>query len=226
MIGFTPAAGWYLVLLGVGLGLAALAMTGYSWVSPRWLRLTLLVAGLLVSARYLVMAHLSLSPVGQALGPLDRLWLGSSIGLTWPGVVAIDQLIRHPAMTPERLLKSFSPFLLVYTLVMVAGPMDLRADPLIGVSPHLLGWARILLIVTQSAFVALLMWFTMQVMRKVPASRTRTAVFGLMGGYLALAVDGVIRSTGLWYVRPFLFSEFLLLLALWFAFDTARHHPL
>ena len=221
-----PMVSWYLFCLGLGVGLALLVMTGYLSLSPPWLRWLLLISGMLAASRYVVMALFAVSPDPQELWGLRACWFGTSIGLTLPGMVALDQLVRHPAMTPKKLLKWYAPFLAAYLVAILFGPYELTADPLAGQSPRLVGWGRGLLAATHSVFVAGFVWLAAMVCRKLPVPRIRLALGLLMAAYAYLGVDGVLRSAGGWYVRPYLYSEFLAMGALWFALDTARRQAL
>ena len=163
-----PGAAWYLVCLGLALGMTVLAMTAYARISPRWLRWSLLASGAFVACRYLTMAAFASSADPEALGAIKRCWFASSIGLTFPGAVAVDQLVRHPAMTPKKLLRWLAPFLLVYTAVLLFGRFELADDPIAGASVKLLGWGRAVIIVAHSAFVAGISWVTLQLIPKLP----------------------------------------------------------
>jgi hypothetical protein len=221
------ALGWYLVLLGFAAGMAVLCLTAYSRVGPSWLRWSLLACGALAIGRYAAMASFASGDPSPAWLPiLSRAWLGTSIGLTWPTVVAVDQLVRHPAMTPQKLVRSYAPFLALYLIVLLFGRFGLVPDPIARQAPELMGWARAVLSLTQAVFVGLVLWFGLLLARKIPSAWIRAALAGLLLAHAYLAVDGAILAGGGWYFRPFLFSELLALAALWFAFDTARHHPL
>ncbi len=220
-----PIAGWYLILIGVAIGSGFVAVTGYLTTSPSWLRWALLGSAILMLLRYVAMAvfALSLDPPHWAF---QRCWFASSIGLTFPAVVAVDHLVRHPAMTPKKLVRLYAPFLAAYLFVLVAAPMQLGPDPVVGFAPTLLGWGRLVLSVTQSVFVLSLAWIIIQLARKLPSAPIRIALVALLAAYLYLAIDGVVLAARHWYFRPFLFSEIIALLSLWWAFETARCHTI
>ena len=207
-----PVAAWYLFLLGLAMGLVVLLLTAYLSISPGWLRWLLLASGVFAASRYLVMALFAISPAPQDLWGLRACWFATSIGLTLPGVVALDQLVRHPAMTPKKLLKGYAPFLAAYLAVILLGRYELVPDPIAGYSPTLVGGWRWAL----AAMVG----------RKLPVPRIRLALGWLMAAYSYLSVDGFVRAAGGWYVRPYLYSECLALWAIWFALDTARRQSL
>ena len=220
-----PIVGWYLVLIGIASGAVFVACAGYLTASPPWIRWMLLGSAVLVLARDVAMAvsAISIDPPGWLL---QRCWFASSIGLTFPAVVAVDHLVRHPAMTPKKLLRLYAPFLAAYLLVLLMAPMELRPDPLVGFRPVLVGWGRLALSITQTAFVLGLIWIAIQLVRKLPSSPIRAALLALVAAYAYLGIDGVILAAGHWYFRPFLFSEIFALLALWWAFETARRHTI
>ena len=215
------ASGAYLFLLGVASGVAVLTMTAYRRVSPAWLKWLLMASGALVIGRYLAMALFTDPEVPTRWWGWRHCWFGSSLGLTLPGVFAVDQLVRHPALSPKTLLRWFAPFLLVYGAIIVVAPMTPSADQL-GWTPRLAhGW-RLILSIAHGLFVGGFLWGGMFLLNKFPFPRsTRLALIGLMAGYGALALDGMLRIAGGWYFRPYLFTEMAMLAALWYAFETA-----
>jgi hypothetical protein len=208
--------GPYLFLLGLAAGIGLLTLTAYRSVTPSWLRRVLTLAGILTIARYASMAVLTMMPDPPAPWLLARAWYGSSIGLTLPSVVAIDQLVRHPAMTPNKLLTWFSPFLGVYAAVLAFGV----TVPPIG-DPILTGPWRMVLGITQAVFAVGFIGACGLFAMKVPVRPMRAALIVLAAAHLYLAADGLIVTAGGWYFRPFLFSEMVALVALWFAYETA-----
>ena len=185
-----------LFFLGLASGLAILTLTAYRRLSPRWLRWLLNVTGLLMLGRYLLVAFL----MGDELSPA---WFANGIGLTLPGVFAVDQLVRHPAMTPKKLLRWYAPFLIA-SVVSLVSPMWRWA------SPALLG-----------VFVLAFLWICGQLWRKLPESRIRRALLGLCVAYLAVALTSLLLAFGHWHLRGLLWSEMFALLAVWYAFETS-----
>ena len=220
------AIGWYAFWLGVAAGTTLLAMSAYGGVSPRWLKWVLLVIGLFVISRYVTMALFATSANPNTWWGLRRCWFATSVGLTFPGVAALDQLVRHPAMTPKKLMQWCSPFLAAYAVVLLLGQFELAPDPVVGMSPRLVGWAVGVLAFVQAVFVIGFLGLSTLLIKKLPSPRIRMALGGLMVAYAYLGLDGLLVALHRWYVRPFLFSEIAALVALWFAFDTARHHSL
>lgn len=208
----TPVLGWYLFCLGLALGVTLLAMSAYLALSPPWLRWLLLASGALVASRYVVMAVLSVDPAPQAAWGLRWCWYGTSIGLPFASAVALDALVRHPAMSPKKLLRWFSPFLAGYVLAIFLGHLTVAADPLLGASLKLTGLGVWLLASVHAVFVAGFVWLGCQLFRKIPSKPIRLALAALM------------LAQGYWYLRPYLFSEMAALLAVWFALQTARQH--
>jgi hypothetical protein len=214
-------AGAYLFLLGFACGPALLAVSAYGTVSPRWVRWLLVAAGGLVIARYVVMAAFALAETPDRLWAWHRLWFGSMVGLTVPGVFAIDALIRHPAMTPKKLLLRFSPFLAAYLVLAMFAEARPAADRLMGWSVALTpGW-RLAAGVVQSAFVMGAVGLCVLLIRKIPVRPIQLALGLLALAYACLAADGLILAGGGWYARPFLYSEMCTSLSLWHAFRTA-----
>jgi hypothetical protein len=216
--------GWYLFWLGLAVGVSILAVSAYVAVSPRWLRVLLYVAGGLTASRYVAMALLTIDANPTPLWLWKRLWFASSFGLTLPSLVALDQLIRHPAMSPRKLMMGFTPFLLVYGAVLLFGRFELKPDPVRGISPSVVGWGLGALALAQGVFVIGFLALGAILVRAVRSPRIRLALLGLMLAQGYLGLDGLLVRLGRGYPWPFLFSEILTLVALWFALDTAQRH--
>ena len=101
-------------VLGIACGLALLVITAFRPLSPAWLKLLLIACGLTLMARYLLIAFPREEIPARVLDGLrlTGLWLPYAFGL--------DQLIRHPAMTPKKLLRWCLPVLLLPFLLPVA----------------------------------------------------------------------------------------------------------
>jgi hypothetical protein len=211
----------YLFVLGLACGLALLALTAYARVSPRWVRWLLMAAGGLVAGRYVAMACFAMAETPERVWALRRLWFGSAVGLTLPGVFAVDALIRHPAMTPKKLLLRFSPFLAAYAALILCGHSTPVVDPVAGWSVSLTPAWRVFASAVQALFVVGFVGLCLLLIRKIPVPPIQTALLALAAAYGYLGLDGVILAAGGWYVRPFLYSEMAALLALWHAFQTA-----
>jgi len=217
----TTLAQAYFFLLGVACGVALLPVAAYRRVTPIWLRGLLIACGLLVIGRYLVMALFASPDAPERFGAVRRLWFGSAIGLTVPSAFAVDQLLRHPAMTPKRLLGWLAPFIAIGAAILLIAEATLVPDPLIGWSVRLLGPWRWLLPAAEGAFVVAFLAIVGLLVRKLPSGPMRRALWGLAAGQALLGLDGLIVALGGWYVRPFLYTEMLMGLALWHAYETA-----
>ena len=209
-------------LLGLATGVTLLTVSAYRRVSPSWLKRLLMGCGLLMAGRYVTMALFAATADPARVWPLHRLWLGSAVGLTFPGVVAVDQLIRHPAMTPRKLLRWCSPFLIAYGAVMLAGDAAPVADRVAGWAPRLAPLWRLILSVVQALFVIGFIGLCLLLMRKIPSASIRKPLLALSAAYAYLGADGLLIASGHWYFRPFLYSELAALLALWYAYETAH----
>jgi len=66
-------------------------------------------------------------------------------------------------------------------------------------------------------------WIGTLLIRKIQTMRIRLALGVLMAAYAYLGLDGTLLALGRWYARPFLFSELLAFLAIWFALEMARN---
>jgi len=217
----SSAAGAYLFLLGLACGLALLTATSYRRVSPPWLRWLLMLSGVFVMSLYAVLA-VSATTHTQELLILANCWFASYLGLTLPSVFAVDQLLRHPAMTPKKLLAWYSPFLVVYVLALLAG----NFNPLLawgfrqGLS--LAAGCLVFLLLLEGVFVIGFVSASAYFMRKVHSRPIRLALLGLIVGQSYLGVNCLLFAfTPAWYAQRFLYSHIVMLLALWHAYETS-----
>ena len=209
-------------LLGLAAGMVILDMTVYWKLSPRWLRRLLLALAAFTGSRYLTMALFAHTTNPQRWWFLRHCWMASSIGLTVPSVLVLDQLLRHPSWSAKKVLQYFSPFIAVYLAVIIFGRFSPSTDPSLGsLQPALTGaWPGVIAVV-QSVFVLGFVTLCALILTQVRSRRVRTAVIGLLVAHLYLGVDGVMLATGHAYFRPFLFSEIVALAAIGHAFDVA-----
>lgn len=126
--------------------------------------------------------------------------MASLIGLTLPGVFAIDQLIRHPAMTPKKLLRWYAPFFVAYGVALLS--------------------ETFLLVVVEAIFSFGFACVCLMLRRKIPSPPIQRALLGLAlsYGYVGLVVLAVPFAR--WSGRMFLYSEMVASLALWYAYET------
>ena len=218
-----PAA--YLYRIGVASGLAVMALTAYRRVTPVWLRRLLQACGVFVVTRYMAMALFTDPQAPEKFWGWRYCWFATSIGLALPSVFAVDQLLRLPTISPSKLLRWVAPLLAVIAVVMVFGRYLPQADPVAGWTLQLSpGW-RLLLSSAQAIFTAAFVAVCIISIIKIPIPHTRPALIGLVLGHMFLAVDGLVLSFGGQHVRPFLYSEMLTLLALWYAYEVAARLP-
>ena len=201
-------AGGSLFLLGLACGFACLPLTAYARTSPLWVRWLLISSGAFTALRYAALARAVLGgPVPQL--DLGRLWVGSMIGLNLPSVFAVDALIRHPAMTPKKLLLRFSPFLAADAVLLAVG--------------HDGNLWRMLAITVQAVFAAGFAGLCLLLIQQIPVPAIRIALWILAASHVSLGVVGVLPVVQRWSVEePFLVPEMLTLLAIWFTFQTAE----
>ena len=211
----------YLFLLGLASGIALLPLTAYGTVSPRWLKWLLLGAGLFTISRYVTMALFTHPEAPRRFWALRHCWFASSIGLTLPSAVAVDQLLRHPAISPQKLLQWYAPFFIAFGLVILFGGTVPEADPLIGWKPHLTAGWRLWLSGSSLAFVVSFAVIGSALIRKVPVPRIRLALLALIVAQGSLGVNSLLLGREPGPVSPFLYSELAGLLALWYAYRTA-----
>lgn len=212
--------GPYLFLLGLASGVAILTATAYRRVSPVWLRWLLIASGCFMMSRYFTMALFTAPDAPQRFWALRHCWFASLIGLSLPSVFAIDQLVKHPAISPKKLLVWLSPFLLVWAAIILFGHSIPRPDPSLGWTLSLsTGWRWVASSV-QTVFMIGIIGICVMLMLKLPSRPIRMALLGLVLGYGYLGVDGLLLALGASYFRPFLYSEMVTLLAIWHAYET------
>lgn len=215
----------YLFLLGFASGLCVLVITSFRRISPTWLKLVLTAVILLTGSRYVVMALYTNPATLHRFWFLHPLWFGSLIGLTLPSIFAIDQLLRHPAITPMKLMKGYFPFLIAYIAIMVFGRGAPISDPTGSWIVQLDSVWQWVLISTQIIFVICFISACFLLINKIPNRIIRTALLILALGQLYLAFDSLLLFLGGWYFKPFLFSEIFMLLAIWWTYETAATAP-
>lgn len=221
----TPWAAGYLFLLGLACGVGLLAMTAYLKVTPAWLKWLLLGTGAFILTRYLAMFVLATASDPAQLGLLRRCWYATSLGLTLQSAFAVDQLIRHPAMTPRKLLTWCAPFLALYGLVILFGRTVPVPDRVLGWTLRLAQPWQTVLAVTHLAFVIGFVSVCALLFRKIPVTPVRAGLGLLVLGQLLLAADGFVLAAGGWYFRPYLYTEMFMLLAIWQAYRTGETLP-
>lgn len=211
-----------LFLLGVACGLTVLPITTYRRVSPLWLRWLLIGAGLLVITQYIARALL-LTPEG-----LQKFWdfryflFSTTVGLSLPTVFAIDGLIRHPAITPQKLLKWTLPWLLIEGTILIIGAgvtkiQILSPDSTLHFHP-LWQWA---LAIGQGLFSLTGILFCGLLIQKISSSPIRCALLGLALGHTGFGLAHILLAAQIGSVNSLVFCELFLLLALWHAYETA-----
>jgi len=199
-------AGAYLFLLGLASGIALLTISAFRRVSPPWLRWLLIATGLLVVSRYAMMAASMTTALSRLL---SGIWLVGLIGFTLPATFAVDHIIRHPAMTPRKLLRWYIPLPVVAGVAFMSG----------------LGY---LLVILQAVACLGLAGLCLMLLLKIPSPSIRRALLGLVlaYGYLGLSSLLIIFSLAVDLqllpldLLDLLWPEMVALIALWHAYET------
>lgn len=214
------SGGAYLFLLGLATGITLLTLTAFRRISPAWLKALLIACGALTISRYATMALFSSAERAARFWFLRPCWYATSIGLGLPSVMAIDQLLRHPALSPKKLLVWMSPFLVIDALVMAFGSSEIPAQA--GRVSLRGGWQP-LFAATQAVFLIAFLGICLSLIQKIASRPIRLALAGLAAAHAYLGIDGVLLVLGRWYFHPFLFSEMLTLVAIWYAYETSQN---
>ncbi|MBI2104855.1 MAG: hypothetical protein HYT90_04650 [Candidatus Omnitrophica bacterium] len=215
-----PLAGAYLFLLGLASGAALLTASAFRRVSPPWLKGLLAASALFVVSRYVTLALFATAQSPERVWGWRYCWFATSLALPLQSAFAVDQLVRHPAMSSKRLLRWLAPFLLVYGAVILFADVEAMPDRVVGWSLRLSPAWRVVLAAAHGLFVAGFLTVCVLLFRKIPLRPIRIALLGLALGQALLALDGLLLARGAWYFRPYLFTEMLMLAALWHAYET------
>ena len=102
-------------LPGIACGMSLVLLTSFRTISTREIRWVLIACGLLLVSRYISLA--STSP-RYILGAewFRLLEIERTLGLWVPYAISLDQVLRHPAMTPKRVLRGCVVVSLIYLL--------------------------------------------------------------------------------------------------------------
>lgn len=209
----------YCFLLGLSAGVALLATTSYRRVSPTWLKWSLLASGTLLMAHYLTLALFTSPTPPQHLWALRFLWHLMPITLLFPAVMAIDQVLRHPAMSPTTLLKWLAPFLVADILMIVLAQSTVIPHP---ITSWMLSMDRgfvILSTLLHEAILVTVISVCLLVIRKPLPHLMRQALGVLALGCTVLGLALTLVAARAWDRIPLLISELLMLLALWHAYE-------
>ena len=159
-----------------------------------------MATGALLIGRYVTMA------VGQELQAQRWVifcwWAAGFVGLTLPAVFAVDHLIRHPAITPQKLLRGYAALLIAALLITVVAAQRLHA---------LLG--LLLPFFIQIAFSLGFAVVCLTLMRKIHSPPIQRALLVLAVAYSCLAL-------ALSRLSPSLYPDIVGLAALWYAYET------
>ena len=152
---------------------------------------------------------------------IRSVWCVHLVALTWPAVVAADQLIRHPAVTPRALVRWYVPMAMAGLGVIVLGQIGLVPESGVGMRLALLGaWARAAGLLLGSFSIILIVVGGM-VWRRLLPGPVKTSLSALLAAYALVGLEGVVQL-----VRPspapWLWPEMIAFLALWNAFQTAQ----
>ena len=217
-----PTAVLYVFTLGVAAGLTLVIMGAYGRLSPRWLQVLLLASGALLAARYIGLTFLFVAPHEIPTQLLGIVWRSAPISFLLSSAVAVDQLLRHPAMTPKKLVRWMSPFLFAFALISLLAPTVLAGDPRVGWALCLPSLWGVALVAVQGVVAVVILGLGIFLARKIPSKPIIEAL--LLIGMAQAMWTCAIAGTGLRCTTappaP-LTGDLLLLVALWYAFDRA-----
>lgn len=196
----SPLSSTHAFLLGLASGFAFLAITSYRHASPSWLKALLIGSGMLLIGCH-VTSVVASPHLERVLAWAPATWMAHSIGLTLPAVFAIDQLIRHPAMTPNKLLKWYAPFPVIQGAALM-GP---------AIAP----------VIVEGLFLIVVVGACLMLWRKIPSAPIQRALFVLALAYGCLGVSVFLAGCGTGGYTLLLYAEMIALLALWYAYETS-----
>lgn len=193
---------WTVFLLGWAVGASALLFSEYLALSPRWFRWVIAAAGFGVVLRYWLLALTAITPVPLAAWMIDGVDVWAAVSLTFPCAVALDQLVRHPAMTPKKLLRSYAPVAAAWMVAVIVN--------------------RLAVAIVHTAFALLVVWMGAQLIRKLPLHKIQLSVAGLAAAQLLLAAQRLAGSQAVLDIRVLLASECVVLGSIWASLRAAR----
>ena len=209
----------YGFLLGLSTGVTLLTTTSYRRVSPAWLKWLLIISGMLLIVHELTLTLLISSISIDHLWALRFIWYLMPMALLFPGVMAIDQLLRHPAMSPNMLLRWLAPFLGADLLIISLARLTVAPNLVVGWMPVLeRGWAMLSLLLHEALLLAAVVGCFFLIRKPLPRAM-RQALCGLVVGFAALGLAVVFLLTQKWL--SLLLSELPMLFALWYAYETS-----
>ena len=214
-----PAAG-SLFWLGCASGITVMAGTAYRHISPAWLKWLLAATALVLLARYAALACLSLTSVPEHVGVLRPLWLAAPISLLLPSAAAADLLIRHPAMTPQKLMRLLSPALIGYGLIIVCAPARLVPTLAAGWLVRLTGLWQALFLALQLSVSLGFVGVCVLLIRKIPLRPIQHGLALLALSQLLQGVDAIRVAVHVGSSALSIQTEIASLLAIWFACET------
>lgn len=217
----TPWA-WSVFLLGLSTGVSALWFSEYLLLSPGWFRWVLVVSGIGVMSRYLLLFLTMISWVPWPGGVIRLIEVWAAIGLTLPCAVALDQLVRHPAMTPKKLLLRYAPMAAAFAPLLILGHASRWPDPVLGAIVGLSGSDAKALAILHGAFALITVWIVALLIRKLPGLPLRRAFTALAATQVLLTAQRLAGSLTWLDVRLVLAAEAAVLAAIWAALKTSR----
>ena len=193
-----PAAGAPF-LLGFSVGVCLLPLAASHRASPTWIRGVVAGVTLFIMARYLAIAA-DLTAPGWSL-PLLAF---PTAGTAFVGVLAVDQLIRHPAMSPRRLV-AWCALALAAHLALLAGGWR---------------WAALALLL---AFSGACGGASLVFARAIPDRRIRAALLGVGGAQVVvIAASLLVLKHG--QLAPTLIAAMVANLAAWQALESSGRY--
>ena len=210
----------YCFLLGLSTGATILTITSYRRVSPAWLKWLLMGSGMLLITHYLTLALLTTPAPLHDTWPLRFVWHTMSMTLLFPGVMAIDQLLRHPAMSPKTLLTWLAPVLTADAVIGSLARLTVTPNPAGGWISSLDSGSMLLGTLLHEAVLVTAIAACLLLIRKPLPRLMRQALAGLAGGFAVFGIMLALFAARQWLQIPLLLSEVLLLLALWYAYET------
>ncbi len=196
-----------LYLTGFASGTVLLALSGYRQASPSWLKWLLWATGAFLLTRYF-MTILALQSFPEVFFQIHHYrWAVATTCLGIPGLFVIDQMLRHPAMSPEKFARIALPVIVLQALCVVLSDF--------------VPWIMWLSFGIYQLTALGLVGFCLRLMFQVPNALMKRALAALIFGFGCLAVEGLISLQGNPFAAPGLLSEIITLIALWYAYEAS-----
>lgn len=194
-------------LTGIASGTVLLAMSAYRHASPVWLKWLLWITGLFLILRYTLTVLFLESGSLHFFQLQSYRWAVATACLCVPALFVIDQMLRHPAMSPEKFARIALPAILIQALCVLFGDQF-----------AFLGWVSFGVF---QLFALALVVFCIRLWPQIPNTLLKRALSILIAALAFLAGESIMSLMGSTLSASGVLAEILMLAALWHTYETS-----